>query len=43
MDANEDHHLQGNIMLQAANIIIADDHPLFRPALNGTLETQLPN
>jgi DNA-binding NarL/FixJ family response regulator len=43
MEANEDHHLQGNIMLQAANIIIADDHPLFRTALKSTLEAHIPN
>lgn len=30
-------------MLQAANIIIADDHPLFRNALKGTLLAQMPN
>ncbi|HCM04780.1 MAG TPA: DNA-binding response regulator [Oceanospirillales bacterium] len=30
-------------MLQAANIIIADDHPLFRTALKGTLLAQMPS
>ena len=29
-------------MLQAANIIIADDHPLFRTALTGILLTKIP-
>jgi DNA-binding NarL/FixJ family response regulator len=30
-------------MHQAADIIIADDHPLFRTALKGTLLTHIPN
>ncbi len=30
-------------MLQAANIIIADDHPLFRTALKGTLLAHFPD
>lgn len=30
-------------MLQAANIIIADDHPLFRTALKATLLAKMPN
>jgi DNA-binding NarL/FixJ family response regulator len=30
-------------MLQAANIIIADDHPLFRTALKGTLAAHMPS
>ena len=30
-------------MRQAADIIIADDHPLFRTALKGTLVTHIPN
>lgn len=30
-------------MRQAADIIIADDHPLFRTALKGTLLTHIPN